>query len=327
MSRTARFTPSSALLLLVLIAPHQALAQPAGDTAPRVPANLAYFHNVEYRTAGKETLHLDIAYPKPNPNEAVKPLPAVLLLHGAGPLSRKKVAVRPLALELAQKGYVSVAINYRLRPQGEFLAPIHDAKAAVRWLRLQARGGKYPIDADRIGAVGYSGGSALACLLGMTTPEDGLEDAAGPNLPSSRVQAVVGYFGPADMTALHATWVAPAPQLGWFDRGQRQVLKQVVEEWVGGPPAKVAERYSKLSPISYVRKEIAPLLLMHGTADAVVPVEQSKTLAQKLKGKKAPVNLLLFDDAPHDFDELNDVNARLAAVAAMTFLQEHLGKR
>jgi acetyl esterase/lipase len=286
-----------------------------------------YFHDLKYRTVGKEALCLDLAYPRPAPNEALKPLPAVLLLHGAGPLSRRKDAVRPLALELAQKGYVSVAINYRHRPQGEFLAPVHDAKAAVRWLRSQAKAGKYPIDAEHIGAVGFSAGSALACLLGMTTPEDGLEDEVGPNLPSSRVQAVVGYFGPADMTALHAAWMAPAPDLGWFDLGQRHLLRKVVEEWVGGSPAKVAERYSILSPIRYVRKEIAPLLLLHGTADGVVPAEQSKNLAQRLKEKKAPVNLLLFDDAPHDFDERNDVNARLAAVAAMTFLHEHLGKR
>src|SRR5262249_36987269 len=159
------------------------------------------------------------------------------------PLARGKVAVRDLAIACAQKGFVGVAVGYRHRPQGEFLAPIHDAKAAVRWLRTQVK--KYPIDPDRIGAGGFSAGSSPACLLGMTAPDDGLEGDDGPNLPSSRVQAVVGYFGPSDMKALYDGWTK-SKALSWFER---KAMQGTVESWLGGSPAKVEKRYSQLSPI------------------------------------------------------------------------------
>jgi dipeptidyl aminopeptidase/acylaminoacyl peptidase len=127
------------------------------------------------------------------------------------------------------------------------------------------------------------------------------------------------------MKALYDGWTKPARH--WFEGIKRRALLTTVEEWIGGPPTTFGKRYTQLSPINYVRKDAAPLLLLHGMADTVIPVEQSVELARRLREKGAPVNLLLFENAPHDFDELKDMNAQLAASAAVTFLQEHLGKR
>src|SRR5262249_38879918 len=94
----------------------------------------------------------------------------------------------------------------------------------------------------------------------------------------------------------------------------------MLEKLLGGSPAKVPAKYKEASPVSHVHKGAAPLLLLHGTADSVVPMEQSQLLARKLRQVGAKVTLLTFDNAPHDFDGLRDTNARLAAAAVEAFL-------
>jgi acetyl esterase/lipase len=312
--------PCLLLSSLVLLTPARSgPAKPAALPAPQIPANIICHEDVTYQKVGPTALLLDIAYPK----NAKGRLPTVVLLGGAGPLAKGKVVLKPMMMTLAENGYVAVAVGYRHQPKGEHLAPIHDAKAAVRWLRTQVK--NHPIDPDRIGAVGYSVGCSLACLLGMTNGADGLEGPVGPNAPPSHVKAVVGFFGPSDMKALHKSWMK-GPNTGYLEQLRLAALQSTAESWMGGSPTKYEARYTQLSTINYVRKEIAPMLLMHGTLDNVIPVAQSLELVRQLREKKAPINLLLFDNAPHDFDMLNDLNARLANAALLAFLNEHLGK-
>src|SRR5262249_48733690 len=129
-----------------------------------------------------------------------------------------------------------------------------------------------------------------------------------------QVRAVVSYFAPSDLVRLHK-------KAQGFEGG---VIGGMLEAWFGGTPDKVPAKYKAASPVTYVHKEAATMLLLHGSADSVVPVEQSQLLYRKLKKAGAKVALLTFEPAAHDFDEMRDTNARLAAAAVEAFLQDQL---
>jgi acetyl esterase/lipase len=253
---------------------------------------------------------LDLAYPQTGQG----PYPAIVVIHGTGLLTAGRKGQVPLVLDLARAGYAAAAVSYRYSPAEPFPAAVEDLQQAVRWLRGNAP--RYRIDRERFAAVGFSGGGCLACLLGMAPPA---KDA-----PGARVQAVVSYFGPTDLARLHATALLALRSGSLSDRLHGLYLRSTLEKWLGGAPAKVPGRYAEASPITHARKDAAPVLLIHGTADAVVPAEQSHLLARKLHQVGGRARLLLLEHAPHDFEELDDANARRAAAAVRVFLAENL---
>src|SRR5262249_18458655 len=147
---------------------------------------------------GGADLKLDLAMPK----EGDGPFPAVVCIHGGGWVGGDRKQMKQTIEVLAGRGYVAISPEYRLAPRDRFPAQIEDCKAAVRWLRANA--GKYHVDPRRIGSVGFAAGAHLACLLGVTKKDDGLEGKGGNPEQSSAVQAVVSFFGPTDLT--QAVW-------------------------------------------------------------------------------------------------------------------------
>ena len=289
-------------------------ANAPGDTPPR--PGLVWHAELTYGRVGKQRLLLDIACPA----RGAGPFPAVVLLHGIGPLTKERRGLTPLAKELARKGYVSVVVGFRYQPaQHPFPTAIEDIKCAVRWLRAHARA--YRVDPDRVGALGFSGGGGLACLLGLCTPADGLEGNGGHANQPSAVRAVVAYCPPTDLSGLHAECCGPKGKVGFWVRGWMRVN---LEKWLGGTPQEAAARYAKASPVRYARQGAAPLLLIHGARDTVVPLDQSQRLAKRLTAAGGKVTLLTLADADHDLDTRNDGNARLAAGVTLAFLDEHL---
>src|SRR5262249_59047966 len=117
------------------------------------------------------------------------PVPVVVGLHGGGWRMGKRQDLAKLTELLAAQGFAAARVSYRLAPQHQFPAQIEDCKAAVRWLRANAK--KYKLNPDRVGAVGFSAGAHLACLLGTADQSAGLEGNGGNPEQSSRVQAVV----------------------------------------------------------------------------------------------------------------------------------------
>jgi dipeptidyl aminopeptidase/acylaminoacyl peptidase len=286
-------------LLLVSRGPTGAADKPLPKTPTKKPARLAVpagvvFHpDHVYCTVGKVGMQLDLACP-----QGKGPFPAVVVLHGTGPLNKGRKGLTALTLELAQKGYAALAVQYRFEA---YPGSLEDVNAALKWLRAQAR--KFNIDTDRVGVLGFSGGGTLGCMLAMKKPV--------------HIRAVVSYSAPSDLALLHKKAGGP---LGF-------IIRRRLENMLGGSPAKVAKKYAEASPVSHVHKGAAPCLLLHGSADAVVPLEQSQVLARKLHKAGADVTLLTFEHAPHDFDEQRNTNARLAAVAAEVFLIDHLKPR
>jgi acetyl esterase/lipase len=159
---------------------------------------------------------------------------------------------------------VAISPQYRFCPKDPFPAQVHDVKAAVRWLRTHKS--EYKVDTDHIGAVGFSAGGHLSMMLGVTGPADGLEGDVSRDAPSSRVQAVVNYFGPADLAATDI----PA------------VTLPMVKDFLGGTAAEKPEVAAKASPLTFITADDAPILTFQGTKDTLVPFTQAEKLTDAM---------------------------------------------
>ncbi len=255
-----------------------------------------------YGKGGDTKLHLDLAMPK----DAKGPLPAVVFLHGGGWRGGKRQDMEHFVKGAARLGYVAVAVSYRLVPKAKFPAQIEDCKAAVRWLRANAK--KYKIDPNHIGVVGFSAGAHLACLLGTADKGAKLEGTGGNAEQSSRVQAVVSFFGPTDFST--RDW-------------PKALEKDVIVPFLGSTFDDSPDVYKKASPIGYVTKDDPPFLFFHGDKDTIVPVDQSKRLAKKLTEVGVAAKVVVFEGDGHGFSNANNQKALKEMVA---FLAERLKK-
>lgn len=257
---------------------------------------------VVYARIGDREMQLDLA----RPTESDGPFPAVVCLHGGGWRAGDRNNMAQTIQVLAGRGYVAITPSYRFAPKDAFPAQVEDCKAAVRWLRANAK--TYKLNPERIGVVGLSAGGHLACMLGLTKPEDGLEGKGGNGQESSKVQAVVSFFGPTDFT--RKTWT-------------KNIEDGVLKPFLGGTLEEKGNAYKKASPATYVHKEAPPVLLFHGTKDAIVDVEQSRLLAEKLKAAGANARLVELEGEGHAWGGEKLVQS----VAEMVkFFDEHLKK-
>ena len=207
---------------------------------------------------------------------------------------------------LARRGYVAVAPDYRLAPKHPFPACIEDCKTAVRWLRANCV--KYHIDTTRIGAVGLTAGGHLACLLGVSEPADGLDGNGDYMNQSSRVQAVVSFAGPTDLRD-ETLYKDP------------EVLKSNLAPLLEGLPRERRDAYRKASPLAYTPKTPPPFLLIHGSADQTVPVQQVHALAKKLESCGGKARVLVLDGEGHTW---SGGNLLKSIDQMLTFLDETL---
>ncbi len=208
---------------------------------------------------------------------------------------------------------MAVAASHRSISVAAFPAQLHDARDAVRWLRAHA--GKYRLDPKRIGAVGFSSGGHLACLLGSTTPADFQQ---GAEKQSSRVQAVVACYPPTDLTSLSQRAVEKKP-----NRLLAGTTTFVLNKLVSSEKDLV-----RASPCNCVHRHAAPLLLIHGTADVLVPCEQSELYARQLSTVGASVRLLELAGADHGFGSgFGGEAGKQSDDATLKFLDEQLQER
>jgi acetyl esterase/lipase len=236
---------------------------------------------------GIRPLELDLYLPA-----STDPAPVVVFLHGGGwRAGRRHVAgpsyAGPAPFErLAQAGIAVASADYRLSGEATWPAQLHDAKAAVRWLR--ARAGELGVDPDRIAAWGESAGGHLAELLGLTGDDAALEGDVGVTGPSSAVDAVVAWYAPSDVAAV-ATDLGADPR----DPATREALL------LGAPAVEVPERAAQASPISHVGPGAPPFLLLHGAADRLIPCVQSERMYGALVEAGVEAELDVYEGADH----------------------------
>jgi acetyl esterase/lipase len=235
--------------------------------------------NVAYGTADGMPLLLDILRPEPMP---AQPMPVVVEIHGGGWREGEKDAQRNIAL--AQHGFFTVTINYRLSLEAVFPAQIEDAKTAIRWLRANAQ--TYNIDPDRIGVWGHSAGGHLSALLG--TSGDRHEVDRHDQGVSTHVQAVVAVSPPVNMV-----------KYGWEHFDDRD---KVFEHLFGGPAHEHLHLVRMADPLTYLRSDAPPFLIIHGDHDETVPVEHGDALYHALQAAGIDIVYVRIEGGDHGLD-------------------------
>jgi acetyl esterase/lipase len=251
-------------------------------------------------------LTLDLAVPA-TPS---KP-PLVIYIHGGAWSGGDTREVRSFSW-LTGAGFALASISYRFSKDAIYPAQIEDCKAAVRWLRAHAR--EYGYDATRIGVIGTSAGAHLAVLLGTTGGNKELEGSVGGNLDqSSKVQAVVDFYGPTDFILRAKT----QPEM-------TDVPGSRVYNLLGGAP-KDHEALAKLASGAWqVTPDDAPLLIFHGSADNQVFPGQSERLYEAAKAAGLDASLHIVPGATHSITPfLTDANEQMV----IQFLTKYLPGR
>ena len=205
----------------------------------------------------------------------------------------------PEAPALLDAGFAVASLDYRLAPGYKFPGMLEDVKCGIRSLRAHAA--DYGIDSTQIGVWGTSSGGHLVSLVGTTDASAGFD--AGQYLDeSSRVQAVVDMFGPADLTR-------------FFGAGDRPF----VEALFGGFDQ------ARASPATYISADDPPFLLLHGDADLTVPLAQSQALYDSLSAGGVSAQLVIVKDGPHNLDSPAEIPPRAELTEMVVdFFKEHL---
>lgn len=253
-----------------------------------LPSGIKILRNIQYvENSTNPRQSLDLFLPRTSKD---KMLPLVVWIHGGGWMEGAK-SDSP-ALELARKGFATCAINYRLAPKNIFPAQIHDCKAAIRWLRKNAK--EYRIDENRIGVWGLSAGGHLAALLATTGKKKLLEGNLGNEDISSEINACCDWCGPADLVNFKS-------QCPPESSSSTISPPDLVDLLLGGPVNENLELAKEASPITYASGDCAPILIMHAKNDPIVPFIQSQEFANRLVQVNAPSKLIKVNSDEHVF--------------------------
>ncbi|MHC4994392.1 MAG: alpha/beta hydrolase fold domain-containing protein [Planctomycetota bacterium] len=218
--------------------------------APKLPKGVTLTRDIQYGNPGGHALTLDLYLPKK------KGAPLAVWVHGGGWKKGSKNSTR--IGFLLEKGYAVASVEYRLTDVATWPANIHDIKGAIRFLRANAD--RYGYDARRIGVAGSSAGGHLVALLGTSGGVPELEGTVGGNLhESSRVQAVVDYFGPTDLYR-NAT----------LEQDRCDLPDSPLYLYMGGKPSERLEMTKLASPVYHVTKDDPPVMIFQGTHDELV---------------------------------------------------------
>jgi pectinesterase len=249
-----------------------------------VPPTVRAITNVTYVRRAGHDLQLDLYLPAA---AATAPRPAIVFVHGGGWRAGVRANFAPMAIRMAERGYAAATISYRLAGEARYPAAIHDAKAAVRWVRVHA--GAYGIDGDRIAIAGGSAGGQIAALTGVTNGESRFDPDGGPGAVSSAVQAIVNIDGLSDFTSEEARRYEDDPAKQPSSAGA----------WFGGRYAEKAALWRDASPLFHVGPGAPPLLFI-GSSQRRFSVGRDAMVA-RLQALGVPHRVVLVPDTPHSF--------------------------
>jgi acetyl esterase/lipase len=202
--------------------------------------------NVVYLQVDKRKLHADIFYPK---TKKMQQAPGVVLIHGGGWRSGNKTMQNPMAEEFAHHGFVAMSVEYRLSTEALYPAAVQDVKAAIKWLRSQAK--TYHLNKDKIAILGCSSGGQMAALIGATNGIT-LFDKLGLKNESSAVQLIVNIDGLLDFANIDSYRFDDDPQ-----------KPSAAAYWFNGTYKDKPELWKEASAITYTAENTPPILFVN----------------------------------------------------------------
>ena len=238
--------------------------------------------DVTYARYGDRTLEMDIYRPKGSWGE----LPAVVCIHGGGWWKGNRLSHANVAQALAARGYVAATISYRLSGEAPFPAAIQDCKAAVRFLRANAK--EFGIDAENIGAIGLSAGGHLTALLASSSGVEELEGDGGNADFSSAIQAAVPMGAQTDFLSERNRGISALE-----DRGQ------IWRQFLGGSQEERPATYRLASPLNHLDEDDPPCWFITGETDD--PSTHADAFRAGMKEQGLPSGLTVIEGAPHPF--------------------------
>jgi len=215
---------------------------------------------------------------------ALKNRPGVIVIHGGGWVEGDKESMlERFCVPFVQHDFVAANIEYRLAKAAPAPAAVNDVLKAAQWFHNHAA--EYKVDANQIIVVGESAGGQLALMVAMAPPSADLG-------PVTKIVAVVDFYGIADVA-------------GQLEGSNKQPY---AEAWIPEQPARM-DLARRVSPITYVRKGLPPVLAIHGDADPYVPYEQSAHLTKALKSAGSDAELITVQGGQHGFapDKMNEL--------------------
>jgi acetyl esterase/lipase len=272
--------------LLFLIAALSAAAE------LQVPPDVIVERGIDYTSIPHSKLAMDVVRPK-----ATGKYPGVVLIHGGGFSGGQRDSYLPMAVRLAQNGYVAAAVSYRLTPMFQFPLPLHDVKAAVRFLRANA--GKFSVDKEHMAAIGASAGATWSQFLAVTRNMPQLEGNGAHREESSSVDCAISYYGRSDMRRAY--------------EGSRNAAT-ALPPLLGGDRMHAIEQHYRGSPINWINPDSAPILAIHGTRDQNVPFEQSVWLVERMRSMGIEAEIETLAEAGHGFKGADEERAFTRAV-------------
>ena len=258
------------ILLLTLLS-HAFGQQSAQDWATIVGQRFRAVRDVVYRSTPQGDLKVDLYVPYNK-----EPGPTMLYIHGGGWQTGSKEQYVLWYLPYLQLGMRVVAVEYRLSGRAPAPAAVEDARCAFLW--LAKNGAQYGVDPNRIVITGGSAGGHLALMTAFL--DDSMDKACGIPGPAPKARAVVDYYGATDLLPL-------VPE----DKPHRS-------KWLSGPydPVEMARR---MSPLTWVRPGLPPVLMLHGDADKSVPYSDSVRLGEALSKLGVPNELVTVPGGAH----------------------------
>ena len=235
--------------------------------------------DVTYARYGDRTLEMDIY----RPQGAWGELPAVVCIHGGGWAKGSRINHAKVAQAIAARGYVTATISYRLSGEAPFPAQIHDCKAAVRFLRANAK--EYGIDSENIGAIGHSAGGHLTALLATSNGATDLEGNGGNADFSSVIQAAVPMGAQTDLMSDRTREVSKT--------------KEIWQQFLSGSQEEQLATYRLASPLHHLDQQDPPCWFITGETDD--PSTHANEFRRRMQELEIESNLTVIEDAPHPF--------------------------
>ncbi|HSC68540.1 MAG TPA: alpha/beta hydrolase [Cellvibrio sp.] len=249
-----------------------------------VPESVQEIKNIIYVRYGKRALQLDLYLPK---SHLLKRKPGIVFVHGGGWRAGFRTNFTPMAIGMAERGYVAATISYRLSPEAQYPAAIHDVKAAIRWMRKHAK--KYGINPNQIAVGGGSAGGQIASLVGVTNGLEKFDPQIDRSDISSEVQAIINIDGLSDFTSEAARFYEDDPRKNPSSAGA----------WFGGRYSEKTELWHEASPLFYVNKNTPPMLFLISAQERFSLGYKEMTEKMKLLG--IPYQIAKIPDSPHSF--------------------------